>query len=257
MFKRFLILFAAASIGISGPALGVEEVRNHTNYQIALSGLPLANAFFQTRKTGETYTIDAQIASTGLGDVIADAKAEMSSAGAVKDGRFRPQKFSFRYKYGKRVRSFETRFERGDVVSSIIDPKPKKRRKGWVAVTPEDLRAVTDPIAGLVIPTEGEPCSPEIKVFDGEARLSLKLARKREEPFKTEGFKGSAIVCSIRYEPKSGYRAGHNDVDYVRRLQNMEIWFAKSAPMNVYAPVFLSVPTKFGTLTITATHFDG
>jgi hypothetical protein len=37
----------------------------------------------------------------------------------------------------------------------------------------------------------------------------------------------------------------------------MEIWFAKSASLNVYAPVFLSVPTKFGTVTVTATHFDG
>lgn len=256
MLKRFLSLLTVTAIGFSSQAVGAEEVLNRTNYQIALSGLPLANAFFQARKADNTYAIDAQISSIGLGDIIADAKAEMSSAGAVKEGRFRPEKFSFRYKYGKRVRTFETRFEGGNVVSSVVQPKPKKR-KGWVEVMPEDLRAVTDPIAGLVVPTEGELCRSEIKVYDGESRLSLRLARKREEPFKTEGFKGSAIVCSILYEPKSGYRKGHNDVDYVRRLRNMEIWFAKSTPMNVYAPVFLSVPTKYGTLTITATHFEG
>lgn len=256
MFNRFLASVAAVWFGLSAVAAQAEEPLNHTNYQIALSGLPLANAFFQTRKQGDTYAIDAQIASTGLGDIIANAKAEMSSAGAVRDGRFSPERFFFRYRYGRKVRSFETHFDKGNVVSSIVEPK-RKKRKNWVEVTPADLLSVTDPIAGLVVPSEAEPCRSEVKIYDGESRLSLKLARKRDDTFKTEGFKGSAIVCSIRYEPKSGYRKGHTDVDYARKLQNMEIWFAKSGSLNVYAPVFLSVPTKYGTLTITATHFDG
>jgi hypothetical protein len=256
MFKRLSILLIAASTLCSSAAVGAEEVLNHTNYQIALSGLPLANAFFQTRKDGKTYAIDAQIASIGVGNIFADGKAEMSSAGSVSDTGFDPEHFSFRYKYGRRARSFETRFEAGNVISSVVAPKQKKR-KGWIDVTPEDLRAVTDPIAGLVIPSKSDPCRSEIKIYDGESRLSLMLARKRDDNFKTEGFKGAAIVCSIRYQPKSGFRRGRSDVDYARKIQNMEIWFAKSATMNVYAPVFLSVPTRFGTLTITATHFDG
>jgi hypothetical protein len=256
MRKRLFTIVFAALAGLGGPAAAADALLSHTNYQIALSGLPLANAYFQTRKDGQTYAIDAQISSTGLGDIVANAKAEMSSSGAVRQGRFDPEHFSFRYKYGRRVRTFETRFEGGNVVSSIVEPKQKKR-KGWVEVTPEDMRAVTDPIAGLVIPSQKDPCQSEIRIYDGESRLSLMLTRKREDMFKIKGFKGEAIVCSIRYQPKSGYRRGRSDVDYVRKLANMEIWFAKSAPMDVYAPVFLSVPTKFGTLTITATHFDG
>lgn len=255
MRKRFLT-FLAASLITGSHAAGAEEVVNRTNYTIALAGLPLANAFFQARRSEETYAIDAQIASVGVGEIFADARAEMSSAGVVRKGHFRPARFMFRYRYGKRARSFETRFKGGDVVSSSIEPKQRKR-KGWVPVKPEDLRAVTDPVAGLVIPASAEPCRAEIPIYDGEARLNLRLARKGEERFKTEGFEGRAIVCSIRYEPRSGYRRGHGDVEYVRKLKSMEIWFAKSAAMDVYAPVFLSVPTKYGTLTITATHFDG
>jgi hypothetical protein len=256
MFKRFLIFSVAALLGLFGQAVGAEEVLNHTNYEIAISGLPLANAFFQTRKDGKTYAIDAQVASTGIGGIISDAKAEMSSYGLVKNGNFNPQQFSFRYKYGRKARSFETHFENGNVISSVAEPK-SKRRKNWIDVTPDDLRAVTDPIAGLVVPLKEDPCQSEIKIYDGESRLSLKLSRKREDQFKTRGFAGDAIVCSVRYEPKSGYRKGRSDVEYVRRLSSMEIWFAKSAALNVYAPVFLSVPTRYGTLTITATRFDG
>lgn len=256
MFKRLLTFSVAALLGLFGPAVGAEEVLNHTNYEIALSGLPLANAFFQARKSGKTYSIDAQIASTGIGGIISDAKAEMSSYGIVKNGTFDPQQFSFRYKYGRKARSFETHFDEGNVTSSVAEPEMRKR-KNWIDVSPDDLKAVTDPIAGLVVPLKVDPCQSEIKIYDGESRLSLKLSRKREDQFKIKGFAGDAIVCSVRYEPKSGYRKGRSDVEYIRKLSSMEIWFAKSALLNVYAPVFFSVPTRYGTLTVTATRFDG
>lgn len=256
MFKRIFILLAFAAAGLPARTAASGEVISRTDYTIALAGLPLANARFQTRRNERVYAIEAQIASTGIGDFLADTKAEMFSAGEIRDGHFHPEHFRFRYRYGKRTRSFETRFESGNVISSIIEPK-RKKRKGWIAVRPEDLRAVTDPVAGLVMPAGTAPCRGRIPVYDGEARLDLKLAHKGEESFRTEGFEGPAIVCSLRYEPKSGYRRGHRDLEYVRKLKTMEIWFAKSTSMNVYAPVFLSIPTKYGTLTITATHFEG
>ena len=61
----------------------------------------------------------------------------------------------------------------------------------------------------------------------------------------------------IRFVPKSGYKKGREDVEYLRRLNSMEIWFAKAEEANVYAPVYLSVPTSYGPLTIKATHFGG
>ena len=256
MSLRLSILPALLSLSLLASTGQAEDAVKHTNYTIALAGLPLANAHFQTRKDGQRYSIDAQIASTGVGEFLADTKAEMLSAGAVSDGQLKPDEFRFRYKYGKRVRSFETRFEDGNVVSTIAEPAHKKR-KGWVEVRPEDLKPVTDPVAGLILPVSTDPCRSVIAVYDGEARLDLKLERKGEQKFATEGFRGDAVVCSIRYEPKSGYRRGHRDVDYVRKLKTMEIWFAKAATLRVYAPVFLSIPTKYGTLTVTATRFDG
>ena len=35
----------------------------------------------------------------------------------------------------------------------------------------------------------------------------------------------------------------------------MEIWFAKADAMKVYAPVYVTVPTKYGTVTITAVKY--
>jgi hypothetical protein len=257
MSKPAVFFVFLLSLVLTSGRAGAEEVHNRTNYQILLSGIPLANAFFQARRDGQSYSIDAQIATTAVAAIITESKAEMSSKGSVKDGKLESDRFLFRYKYGKRNRRFETTFADGDVKQALIEPRPKKKRKNWIPLQPGDMLAVTDPVAGLVIPADQDPCRSPIAIFDGEARLDLKLAHKSGKTFKTEGFSGPVVVCSLRYEPKAGYRKGHKDIEYVRKLANMEIWFAKSAAMNVYAPVYLSVPTSWGPLTIRATHFDG
>ena len=76
-------------------------------------------------------------------------------------------------------------------------------------------------------------------------------------PETTWGFDGKVVVCGMRYTPLSGYRKGSRETEFLKRLKRMEIWFAKSERMNVYAPVYFSVPTRFGTLTMKASRFDG
>jgi hypothetical protein len=240
------------------PPVQAAEMATRTDYAIAIAGLPVASASFQTTRSDKAYAIRAQITSTGIANLISDTKAEITSEGAVRKGLLRPDRFQFRYAYGKRKRVFDTRFANGNVISSIIEPQPSaKQRRNWVPVRPEHLLAVADPVAGLIRPAGASPCEGRIAVYDGEARLDLVLAPRGERSFRADGYAGGAVACNLRYEPKSGYRRGHRDLEYVRKLKTMEIWFAKSGPMNVYAPVFLSVPTKYGTLTITATHFEG
>lgn len=68
---------------------------------------------------------------------------------------------------------------------------------------------------------------------------------------------GDAIVCSVRYVPKSGYRKGRKDIEYLKSVTGMEIWFAKTATLKLYAPVYAKIPTRYGTVHVTAEKFDG
>ncbi len=139
------------------------------------------------------------------------------------------------------------------MTSSVITPKPDySKRKNWVPTRPEDLRNVTDPVTALIVPAAADPCRAMVGVFDGEARMNLRLAPKRTDKFSATGYNGDVTVCSIRYEPVSGHRRKSKDIDYIKRLDNIEIWFAKSAKLDVYAPVYLAVPTKYGVISITA-----
>jgi hypothetical protein len=258
MSKPLIAALVIASFNLSPQSSHAADAVNQADYTISLAGLPLAYAQFTTSIKSTGYDISAKLATSGLARIITDTHAQISVSGRVQPAKWSPEQFSFRYTYGKKSRAFDTAFRNGDVTSSIIKPKPDySKRKNWEPTRPEDLKAVFDPVSALIVPSSTEPCRDLVKIYDGESRINLRLAPKRTAKFKATGYDDQAVVCSIRYEPVSGHKRRSHDVEYVRNLTHMEIWFAKSPRLNVYAPVYLSVPTKFGLLSITATRFEG
>lgn len=248
-----------AVLGLLAPLPGqAEPLRHRADFDIQLAGLPFARASFTSFRDDNLYEIEVNFRSAGVGQVVNDMTAELVSTGVIAESGLQSQRYYLQYRKGDRHRRYEADFKDGDVVATRIDPpRDRSRQRNWIPVTEDDLKSVTDPLAGLIQPAVGDPCKPLIPVYDGESRLDINLARKREEVFKTEGFNGKVVVCAMRYTPLAGYRKGSREAEFLKRLKRMEIWFAKSDRMNVYAPVFFSVPTKFGTLTMKATRFDG
>ena len=104
----------------------------------------------------------------------------------------------------------------------------------------------------------GTPVCPRtVSVFDGETRADIVLQPTGRQPFSTDGYKGEAIACSVRFVPKAGYRKGNSSIKYLRELKSIEVWFARSPSAGVYAPVYARVPTKIGSVTVWATEFGG
>lgn len=248
-----------AILGLLAPISGQAEPLSHrADFDIKLAGLPFATASFNSRRDDNLYEIEVNFRAAGVGQVVNDMTAELVSSGVIEKSGLQAQRYLLEYRKGSRHRRFEAEFKNGDVISTRILPKrDRSRQRNWVPIRPDDLKAVTDPLAGLIQPGGSDPCKPLIPIYDGEARLDINLDRKREEAFKTNGFDGKVVVCSMRYTPLSGYRKGSREAEFLKRLKSMEIWFAKSERMNVYAPVYFSVPTRFGTLTMKATRFDG
>ena len=236
-----------------------EPLRHRADFDIQLAGLPFAQASFNSFRDDNLYEIEVNFKSSGVGQVVNDMTAELVSSGVIADSGLQSQRYYLQYRKGERHRRFEAEFKDGDVVATRIEPpRDRSKQRNWIPVTENDLKSVTDPLAALIQPVAvGDPCKPLIPVYDGETRLDINLERKREESYKTKGFDGTVVVCAMRYTPLSGYRKGSREAEFLKRLKRMEIWFAKSDRMNVYAPVFFSVPTRFGTLTMKATRFDG
>lgn len=258
MNGRGLIAGAVASLALvaSAGTLSSAEIQHRTDYSIRLSGLPVATASFRSEFNGNRYSISGSLHSAGLADIFASTRGTTNVSGIVSRDRLRATSYSVTYRSGKRGRAIDVTFRNGNVVHSSMVPA-RKKPDNWVPVSNADMRSVLDPISGLIIPAGSRVCPKTLPIFDGESRLDLRLTSKGTKPFTTKGFQGEAVVCGIRFVPKSGYRKGRDDVEYLRRLKTMEIWFAKAEGANVYAPVYVQIPTKLGPVTVSATRFGG
>lgn len=256
MNGRVWVAGAVMSVALAGGAtpLSSAEIEHRTDYSIRLSGLPVATATFRSAFNGNRYTISGSMQSAGLADIFSSTKGTTSVSGTVSRGRLHATNYSVNYKSGKRSRAIDVTFHNGNVITASMTP-PRRKPKNWVPVSTADMRAVLDPISGLIIPEGSRVCPKTLPIFDGESRLDLKLSSKGTKPYSTKGFEGEVVVCGIRFVPKSGYKKGRDDVEYLRKLKTMEIWFAKAEAANVYAPVYVKIPTKLGPVTVSATRF--
>lgn len=253
--KRMIPAMMVAAIAVL-PAHAV-ETSHQTDYSITLSGLPIARATFLTQMDKKRYTISGKIHSAGVANIITTVNALTTVKGVVGQDRLRARSYVLNYTSGKKTRIYSVAFRNGDVSSTSIQPEPRRNPDTWVPVLTKDLRAVLDPISGVIFPGDKRVCPNTLPIFDGESRMDLVLSPKGVKPFSTDGFKGDAIVCSVRYVPKAGFKKGRSDIDYLRKLTTMEIWFAKSETVNVYAPVYVKIPTQYGTVSISAVRFGG
>ena len=248
--------FLSLAVVAGAAPVSSAEIEHRTDYSIRLSGLPVATATFRSEFNGNRYTISGSLQSAGLADIFSSTRGTTSVSGTVSRGRLQASNYSVTYKSGKRSRAIDVTFNNGNVITASMVP-PRKKPKNWVPVSGADMRAVLDPISGLIIPAGNRVCPKTLPIFDGESRMDLKLSSKGTRPYSTKGFEGDAVVCGIRFIPKSGYRKGRDDVEYLRKLSTMEIWFAKADGANVYAPVYVRIPTKLGPVTVSATRFGG
>lgn len=250
---------AAAMLLVSGwqSDVAAEPIRVHSDYSVSLAGFPVAYASFVTEINGSSYKISGDMRTSALSDMFSKTRGEASVSGRLSKDRLLASGFMFAYTSGKSAHRTEVEFSGGNVKSVTTVPKARKPTADWVPLLAEDLRAVLDPLSGMVFPASSKVCPRSLPIFDGQTRVTLHLTPKGIRPFRTKGFVGDAIACTIRFEPKSGYRTGSSGIKYLRELKSMEVWFARHERGGFYAPVYAKVPTKIGQVIIAATRFGG
>ncbi|MCY0148713.1 DUF3108 domain-containing protein [Hoeflea sp. G2-23] len=239
------------------PTAIAEPVQVFTDYSVSLIGLPVAYLSFKTEIDGASYQISGSLRTSALSDIVSKTRGNASVSGRFGKDRLRASRFSVAYSTDAKDHRTEVRFNNGNVSSATSTPKRKRTAADWVPVSADDMRAVLDPLSGLVFPAGARVCPSSLPIFDGESRVTLHLAEKGVRPFRTKGFVGDAIVCAVRFEPKAGYRKGSSTIRYLQKLTSMEVWFAKHEEGGFYAPVYAKVPTKIGQVVVAATRFGG
>jgi hypothetical protein len=249
-------IFISALAGLMAIPAGAAEVVHHTEYKVALGIITIARAAFMTRiEDDKTYRVSGDISSAGLADLVTTISAKTSVDGRLRGNRMQADHYLLYYKSGKRARTYDVRYSNGNITSTTVKP-PRQPPKNWVNVPASDMRAVLDPISGLIFPADTNVCAQKLPIYDGEMRMDLVLSPSGSKDFSTQGFTGKATVCNVRFVPRSGYKKGRSDIEYLSKSNRMEIWFAKADAANVIAPVFVRIPTQYGPVTITAVKYS-
>lgn len=252
-----LLTMAVLAIAAGLPSATARPAERRSDYTVSLIGLPIASLSFVASLDDREYRISGTMHSSALVDIIGKARGSVEVDGRIGTEQLEARRFVVDYTYGKESHKTEMQLLNGDVKSAVSTPATRRRPANWVPVTEEHKLSVIDPLSGMIIPEDSKVCPRNLPLFDGESRIDLQLEVKGMRPFSTRGFSGEAIVCSIRFIPKAGYRKGHSSIEYLRRLTDMEVWFARYPAGGFYAPVYVRVPTTIGPVTVAATRFGG
>lgn len=242
-----LAILAALVLPVSEAAAKQESYR--ADYSVTLLGLPVAKASFDSTFTGDRFSINGSLASSGIARLFERTDGTTSTRGSVTRDGVRPQSFVADYTSGKKKARTTIAFS-GDRVTKVENTPTPRRGGDWIPVPGEQLKAALDPLSSTLIRTTdpSKVCNRTIRVFDGEMRADLRLTHR--ETGAVRGFTGEGVTCDARFVPVAGYRKGRSQIEFLKNRSRIQIAFMRLGETGFYTPVDASIGTQVGTLRI-------
>ena len=226
-------------------------------FTLSFLGFTVARINFDSRIDQDSYSIEGDVSSAGLGAFFYDTRGTLVASGRFNDG-VEAERFRADYRYDDKPTLVDIEFKGGDVSKVINEPPLKKRGPYWVPIGPDDLKSVVDPIAATLVRAKGpgEVCRGRARMFDGELRADLSLTYVKSGKISVKGFDGPAVTCRMRFTPAAGYRKGRRALEYLSTKSRIMVTFAEIGQTGVYAPIHATIGTQIGTITVKARRFE-
>jgi hypothetical protein len=252
---RVVFATAAATLAAIFPAHAELETFKG-EYTVYYLGLPIARSTFDSRVGSDAFSVKGTVSSAGIATIFDSTKGIATASGAFKGGVTQPTAFRMNYTEGKRKQMTTLGFRNGDVVSTENVPPLKKRsKKRWVPLDTNDLKGVLDPFSAGLIKADSpdQVCDRTIKLFDGEMRINAML-RPRDTMPEAKAYGDKVVTCRVKVKPVSGYRKGRRALDYLEKESKILVAFAPLGSTGVYAPVYATIGTEIGTVTVAVSY---
>jgi len=253
---RVLSLVAAAVAVLAVPA-AADAPAYRAEFALSFLGITVARVDFDSHVDGDGYAVKGQVASAGLGAFFYDTHGTLTASGRFGD-RVEAQAFRAEYSYNDKPTLVDIGFSDGNVVKVVNDPPLKKRGKDWVPIRAPDLKSVVDPVAATMIKADRleDVCKGGARMFDGELRADLKLSFVKMGTMSVRGFDGPTVTCGLKFTPAAGYRKGRRSLQYLSTKSRIVVTFAQIGETGVYAPIYATIGTQIGTITVRARRFE-
>jgi hypothetical protein len=256
-FRTASICAAALAAAVLPGSAAVQAPLYRGEYTLSFLGLTVAEIDLRSRIDSNSYAIEGEASSAGLGAFFYDTYGKLTASGSFAGG-IKADHFRAEYRYAKKPTLVDIRFAGGDVVKVVNDPPLKKRGKNWVPIKPADLKQAVDPIAATLVKADrlDDVCKGGARMFDGELRADLTLSYEKKGEISFEGFEGPTVTCRLKFTPAAGYRKGRRALEFLRTKSRIMVTFAEIRKTGVYAPVHATIGTEIGTITVRARRFQ-
>lgn len=257
---RLCGLFAAALLVAAPPAFA--DGRLDAKYVLSVGGVELGRASVVLQAGADSYEISGSGKITGVLRAVSSGKGVAAARGVLTPAKMVPRIYALSAEADGKKEGARIAMAGGTVAEMEVEP-PLKPLPDRVPVTNTSLQNVIDPMSGafVYVPEPTDPlskaaCEHAVPVFDGRQRYDIVLNYLRTEQVKVRGYKGPAVVCSVRYKPVAGHRPTRYTVQYMQDNKDMYVWLVPIEGTRLMAPFKVSVATMIGTAVFQATSFE-
>jgi Protein of unknown function (DUF3108) len=244
-----------AATAMEVPAAPVDTPQSfRSEYFVSYLGFTIARSSFESTVSRSSFRVNGSLSSAGIAEIFDDTKGTTSVSGRFAGGSALPTAFVANYTSGRKAKKIAISFANGAVSKTVNMPPLKKRGSDWVPVGAGHLKGVADPLSAALVRADSAEavCNRTLKIFDGEMRANLALSPVSVGPSPVRGYEGETVTCQANFTPVAGYRKGHKSIEYLKNRSKIRITFAPLAATGVYAPIYATVGTRIGTVTIRA-----
>jgi hypothetical protein len=238
------------------------QTRLDAEYTATLAGLPIGRGNWVIEVTDDQYSAAASGSTTGLLRVFTSARGTGATRGSFNGDQTMPTSYVATIDWDRKIDDVRMVIAGGNVKDFSAEP-PLIPHPDRIPVSDADRRGVVDPMSSTLsrVGGTGDPVSPQacgrkVGVFDGRVRYDLRSEFKRMETVKAErGYQGPVVVCTVYFEPISGFIPSRPVIKYLVELRDAEVWLAPIAGTRVLVPFRFSLPTPLGMGVLQATQF--
>jgi hypothetical protein len=254
---------AMAALAADAGHAAAAQAHLQAEYSATLAGLPIGHGSWVIEIADDQYTAAANGSTTGLLRIFTGARGTGASRGSFSGEQTLPTNYVATIDFDRsKYDDVRMVLAGGNVKEFAVDP-PLAPHPERIPVSDADRRGVVDPMSSTInrVGGNGDPVSPlacgrKVAVFDGRVRYDLRSEFKRIEMVKAErGYQGPVVVCTVYFEPISGYVPNRPVIRYLVELRDAEVWLAPISGTRVLVPFRFSMPTPLGMGILQATQF--
>lgn len=167
-------------------------------YDVSLRGIRAGTLTLNAEQAGTAYRVTARIESTGLGAAIRRVRFIGETTGTIRNGRYRPARYSEDADTGKRHTVSVIEYRRG--VPTVVSYRADRDHR-LAVVDPATQGGTLDPMTSLYAVLRDVPrdaaCTARFVSFDGRRRTETALLSATPQ--------GDGLICAGLYRRVAGY----------------------------------------------------